>query len=232
MSKGNDVLNNIKGGLIVSCQALENEPLHGSEIMSKMAIAAKMGGAVGIRANSVVDILAIKEVVDLPVIGLIKQDYENDERYITPTMTEIDALIATGVEIIAMDGTARPQLDNVSLADKVKHIQANGILVMADVSTFEEGVLAEELGFNLVSTTLSGYTPYSKQNNGPDFDLVEKLVKAIKTPVVAEGKISSGDDVKKMMALNPFSIVMGGAITRPQIITKTYVDIIKESVKK
>lgn len=220
------LLKSLKGGLIVSCQALEEEPLHGSEIMAKMALAASIGGAVGIRANSVIDIKAIKDVVDLPIIGLIKQDYENSERYITPTMKEIDALIEAKVEIIAMDATNRLQIDNVSLADKVKYIHNKNIMVMADVSTLEEGIMAEELGFDLISTTLSGYTPYSVQSQGPDFELVEKLIKAVKTPIVAEGRIFGKEDVTKMMSLNPYSIVMGGAITRPQVITKTYVDII------
>lgn len=218
----------ISKGLIVSCQALDNEPLHGSEVMAKMAIAAKQGGAVAIRANSVVDIKAIKEVVDLPIIGLIKQDYDNSEIYITPTMKEINDLININVDIIAMDATNREQADNVSLKEKVEHIHSKGLLVMADISTLEEGILAEEIGFDIISTTLSGYTPYSTNGNGPDFELVEQLVGKLTKPVVAEGKIFGIDDLVKMASLKPFSIVMGSAITRPQVITKNYVDILKQ----
>lgn len=227
MTKNEKILNDLKQGLIVSCQALEDEPLYGSEIMAKLAIAAMQGGAVGIRANSIVDIKAIKEVVNLPIIGLIKQEYDNSEIYITPTMKEINELIEAKVDIIAMDATNRAQADGISLAEKVKYIHNKGLLVMADISTLEEGVLAEKLGFDLISTTLSGYTPYSFKSDEPDFELVENLVKTVKTPVIAEGKIFGEDNLTKMAKLKPFSIVIGGAITRPQLITEKYVNILK-----
>lgn len=222
-----EILNKLENGLIVSCQALENEPLYGSDIMAKMAIAAKEGGAVAIRANSISDIKAIKEVVDLPIIGLIKKDYENSKRYITPTMKEIDALIEAKVDIIAMDATNRTQIDNVSLEDKVKYIKKHNILTMADISNLEEGIDAEKYGFDLISTTLSGYTEYSKQQEGPDFELVEDLINNITTPVIAEGRISDVIDLARMAEVSPFAIFMGGAITRPQQITKNYINVMK-----
>ncbi|WP_156951205.1 N-acetylmannosamine-6-phosphate 2-epimerase [Haploplasma modicum] len=222
-----EILNKLKKGLIVSCQALENEPLYGSDIMAKMALAAKEGGAVAIRANSISDIKAIKDVVDLPIIGLIKIDYENSKRYITPTMKEIDALIEAKVDIIAMDATNRSQIDNVSLEDKVKYIKKHNILTMADISNLEEGIDAEKYGFDLISTTLSGYTEYSKQQEGPDFELVEDLINNITTPVIAEGRISDVIDLARMAEVSPFAIVMGGAITRPQQITKNYINVMK-----
>lgn len=223
-----DILNKLSKGLIVSCQALENEPLYSDFIMSRMAIAAKQGGAVAIRANSVKDIKAIKEVVDLPVIGLIKRDYENSERFITATMKEVKELIESGCEIVAMDATKRGQIDNVSLKDKVDYLHKHNILAMADISTLEEGIRAQEDGFDMVSTTLAGYTKYSKQSQKPDFSLVKKLNKVIDIPVIAEGRISNEKDLKKMIRQNPFSIVIGGAITRPQQITKKYVDLLNK----
>ena len=151
------LIDQLRGGLIVSCQALEEEPLHGADIMSKMALAAKMGGAVAIRANGVLDIQAIKQKVDLPVIGIIKKEYPNLDRYITPTLKEIKKLIEIGVDIIAMDATQQVNQDEVSFKEKVDYIHQNGLLAMADISTLE-GLLAEKNGFDFVSTTLSGYT--------------------------------------------------------------------------
>lgn len=217
-----NVLETIKGKLIVSCQALEHEPLHGSHIMRKMAKAAKEGGAVAIRANGVNDIIAIKEETNLPVIGLVKRDYKECEVYITPTTKEIKELISSGCEIIAMDATNRCHPDNVSLKEKLDLIHQAGLLAMADISTYEEAVFAQELGFDVVSTTLSGYTPYSRQAEGPDVELVGRLVKSLNIPVIAEGKINSIDDLLEVKAQNPYAIVVGSAITRPQLITQRY----------
>lgn len=218
------ILNQIKGKLIVSCQALEHEPLHGSDIMRKMAKAAKEGGAVAIRANGVNDVIAIKEETQLPVIGLIKRDYPNCDVYITPTIKEIDELIGSGCEIIAMDATNRCHPDKTSLKEKVDRIHQGNRLAMADISTLEEAIHAQSIGFDIVSTTLSGYTPYSPQQEAPDFELVGQCVKTLSIPVIAEGRIFSIEDIKAVKAQNPFSIVVGSAITRPQVITKRFAD--------
>lgn len=218
------ILNQLKGKLIVSCQALEHEPLHGSDIMRKMAKAAKEGGACAIRANGVNDVIAIKEETQLPVIGLIKRDYPNCEVYITPTIKEIDELIQSGCEIIAMDATNRCHPDRVSLKEKVDRIHQANRLAMADISTLEEAIFAQSIGFDIVSTTLSGYTPYSKQQETPDVELVGQCVRNLAIPVIAEGRIFSIEDIKAVKAQNPFAIVVGSAITRPQIITKRFAD--------
>lgn len=223
-----ELLSTIKNGLIVSCQALENEPLHGSVIMGKMALAAKMGGAIAIRANSVEDIKEIKKTVDLPVIGLIKRDYNNKERYITPTLKEIKELIEVGVDVIALDATQRDGMTEKEYKEIVDFIHENNTFAMADISTFEEGVLADKVGFDLVSTTLSGYTDYSPKQDCPDYKLVKKLVKTIKTPVIAEGKIYNPNHLKKMIKQKPYAIVMGSAITRPKIITEKYMGVVKK----
>lgn len=224
-----NVLEKIKGKLIVSCQALENEPLHGPHIMRKVAKAVKEGGAVAIRANGYDDIVAIKEETGLPIIGLVKRNYKNCDAYITPTVKEINELIASGCEIIAMDATNRCHPDNVSLVNKVKMIHDAGLVAMADISTYEEALYAESVGFDVVSTTLSGYTPYSEQLIGPDIKLVEKLVKDLKIPVIAEGRITTVEELKQIKALNPFSIVIGSAITRPQTITQKFIEAYSSS---
>ncbi|WP_404825129.1 N-acetylmannosamine-6-phosphate 2-epimerase [Dellaglioa algida] len=217
-------LNDIKDGLVVSCQALENEPLYSSFIMGKMALAAELGGAVGIRANSVADILEIKKQVNLPLIGIIKRDYPDSEVYITATMKEVDELLTTDAEIIAMDATVRDRPNHESVTDLVGKIHTKNRLVMADISTYEEGIMAEKNGFDMVSTTLSGYTDYTDERDSPDFELLKKLVENLKIPVIMEGHTTTPEEVKKALNMGAFSAVVGGVITRPQQITQRFVD--------
>lgn len=223
-----EILDKIKGGLIVSCQALASEPLYDSYIMSKMALAAKLGGAVGIRANTVVDIKAIKEKVDLPLIGIIKQEYDDSDVYITPTMKEVDALVETGCEIIAIDATNRLRPNGEILEaffTKVREKYPNQ-LFMADTSCFDEGKKAEELGFNLIGTTMAGYTPYTKGTPLPDFNLMQRYVSELHTPVIAEGGIWVPEQLKKAIDIGVHSAVVGTAITRPRDITKHFAEVL------
>lgn len=220
------MLDLVRGKLIVSCQALENEPLHSSFVMGKMAMAAKEGGAVAIRAQGVEDIKEIKKETGLPVIGIIKRNYDDSEIYITPTKKEIDELLTTGCEMIALDCTNRKRPKDENLADLIKYIKENNVLVMADISTYEEAIEAERLGADCVSTTLVGYTPYSEKKAGPDFELIDRLVSDLKVPVIAEGKINTPKDLKEVYEHGVFSAVVGSAITRPQLITEKFVNAI------
>ena len=214
-------------GLIVSCQALEDEPLHGSAIMSKMAKAAKIGGATGIRANTLEDIKAIKDEVDLPVIGIVKNDYSDSDIYITPTIKEVDEVYQAGAEIVAIDATDRIRPNNESLEDLLKAIRVKypDLVVMADISTSEEGYRAAKVGFDLISTTLSGYTEYTKHVKLPNYRLIRDLAKKIDLPIIAEGGIRCPKDLKKALKSGAFSAVIGSAITRPHLITKQFVEV-------
>ena len=225
-----EILNQIKGGLIASCQALSTEPLYDPYIMSKMAWAAYLGGAVGIRANTVVDIKAIKEKVDLPVIGIIKQDYDDSEVYITPTMKEVDALVEIGCEIIAVDATNRLRPNGVTFTEFFTEVRAKypNQLFMADTSCFEEGKLAAELGCDLIGTTMSGYTPYTKGTKLPDYPLMKRYAEEIGKPVIAEGGIWCPDELKMAYENGAFSAVVGTAITRPMDITKRFVKALED----
>lgn len=217
----------LKGGLVVSCQALEHEPLHGNGHMAAMALAAKQGGAVGIRANGPSDIRQIKEKVDLPIIGIWKKDYEGFDAFITPTTEDAKSVAEAGADIIAVDATeqTRPQ----KLEEMVEYIQhVLGKKVMADISTLSEGKNAHELECDYISTTLSGYTSYTKDRAQPDFSLLEELIKEVSTPVVAEGNFGSPEQAKKALEIGAAFVVVGGAITRPQLITKSFVDGMKE----
>jgi Putative N-acetylmannosamine-6-phosphate epimerase len=219
-----EILKNLKGKLIVSCQALKDEPLHSSMIMGKMALAAKMGGAAGIRSNTVEDISEIKKQVDLPVIGIIKANYADSEIYITPTFREIDALIHSPAEIIAMDATNRKRPGGAALEELVRAVKQAGKLAMADVSNLEEGVNAEKIGFDIVSTTLSGYTPYTLDREKPDLDLIGQLAAKLNIPVIAEGNVKTPQHMLDCLHGGAFCVIVGGAITRPQLITKAFTD--------
>lgn len=219
--------------LIVSCQALENEPLHSSFIMGRMARAAWEGGACGIRANSVSDIQEIKKTVPLPIIGIIKQDYEDSNVYITPTMKEIDQLMTVEPDVIALDATVslRPggeTLDHFYYAIRKKYPYQK---LMADCSTMEEAIYADKLGFDFIGTTLVGYTPQSKDLHieDNDFELIRSLLAILQHPIIAEGNIDTPQKARRVLELGCYSVVVGSAITRPQLITKHFVNGIHDN---
>lgn len=218
-------------GLIVSCQALPDEPLHSSFIMSKMALAAYEGGAVGIRANTKEDILAIKETVDLPVIGIVKRDYDRSDVFITATSKEVDELIESQCEVIALDATLQ-QRPKETLDELVSYIRthAPNVEIMADIATVEEAKNAARLGFDYIGTTLHGYTSYTQgqllyQN---DFQFLKDVLQSVDAKVIAEGNVITPDMYKRVMDLGVHCSVVGGAITRPKEITKRFVQIMED----
>ena len=216
-------------GLIVSCQALPDEPLHSSFIMSKMALAAYEGGAVGIRANSKEDIIAIKQEVDLPVIGIVKRDYDHSDVFITATSKEIDELIESQCEVIALDATkqTRPKESLKSLVSYVR-VKAPHIEIMADISTLDEAINADKLGFDYIGTTLHGYTSYTKghilyENN---FQFLKDVLAHVDAKVIAEGNVVTPEMFKTVADLGVHCTVVGGAITRPKDITKRFINVL------
>ena len=227
----NKKVNNLKGKLIVSCQALPDEPLHSSFIMGRMALAAKEGGAAGIRANTKEDIAEIQSQVDLPIIGIVKRDYDNSKVYITPTMKEIDELMEVNPEIIAIDATSELRPEGKTLDVFFKEVKGKypDQLFMADCSTVEEALHADELGFDFIGTTMVGYTEQSTnlkiENN--DFEIIREIISKVKHPVIAEGNINTPEKVKRVIELGCYSVVVGSIITRPQLITKAFVDELK-----
>ena len=220
----------LKGKLIVSCQALPHEPLHSSIIMGRMALAAKEGGAYGIRANTKEDIQEIRHNVDLPVIGIVKRDYADSEVYITPTMKEVDELMEVGPEIIALDATGRLRPEGVALKDFFRQVKEKypDQLWMADCSTVEEALHADKLGFDFIGTTMVGYTRQSEGDRieEDDFRILREIIAKAKHKVIAEGNVNTPQKVKRVIELGAYSVVVGSAITRPQLITREFAEVL------
>ena len=222
----NEKIESLKGKLIVSCQALPHEPLHSAFIMGRMALAAKEGGAYGIRANTKEDIAEIQTQVDLPVIGIVKRDYEDSKVYITPTMKEINELMEVRPDIIALDATHSLRPGGRTLDEFYREIRNSypEQLLMADCSTVEEALFADQLGFDFIGTTLVGYTDQSKslKIESNDFEIIRQIVAKVKHRVIAEGNINTPEKAKRVIELGAFSVVVGSIITRPQLITKSF----------
>ena len=212
----------IKGGLVVSCQAYPGEPLRHPETMAQMAMAAVEGGAVGIRCQGLSDIAAIKGQVEVPVIGILKDGREGV--YITPTLRHARCCASAGADIVAIDATGRPRPDGRTYADTVRALHDEGIVVMADCGSFADAERAVEAGSDIISTTLSGYTGERKKTDGPDFDLLGRMVAAFgdATPVLCEGRIHTPDQLTQVMAMGAWAAVVGTAITHPTSITRWF----------
>ncbi|PTQ57375.1 MAG: N-acetylmannosamine-6-phosphate 2-epimerase [Candidatus Carbobacillus altaicus] len=231
MSIKQTLLDSLKHGLIVSCQAQPGDPFFGAEYMARMAIAAQMGGAVGIRANGPDDISAIKKSVTIPIFGIEKKSYDGFEPYITPTLREVERVIKAGADIIAIDATERYKPGMYTTEAILTEIrkQYPDILVMGDVSTIEEGIKAEKIGFDLIATTLVGYTKATEDQRDHHIDLnfIKRLTDAIQVPVIAEGRIWTPEEAVQALSLGAFAVVVGTAITRPQEITRRFTKHIK-----
>lgn len=217
----------VRGQLIVSCQALADEPLHGAHIMARMALAAQMGGARAIRANGADDIRAIRQAVDLPVIGLYKEGESGV--YITPTRHHAQAVIDAGAHVVALDATDRLRPDGETLAQIIDLIHRHNRLVLADVSTLAEAHAAQQAGADFVAPTLNGYTEYSPARDDPDFDLISAMARELSVPVIAEGRINTPAQARRALDCGALAVVVGSAITRPQLITAAFVRDLQRS---
>ena len=218
----------LRGKIIVSVQAMPNEPLYDESCMKAMMASVINGGAEVLRVAGNRDVKNAKSL-NVSVIGLTKPDKlpENwrDVVYITPSLTEVNGLINAGADIIAFDGTSRPRPNNCTLEQIISTIHSSKKIAMADISTLEEGINCAQLGADLISTTLAGYTTQSGEaTDKPDYELLKNLVKSIKQPIILEGRIWEPEDVKKAFELGAHCVVIGSAITRPQLITKRFIN--------
>jgi len=222
------LLDSWRGGLVVSCQAVEESPLRGPVVMAEMARVGAMAGAVGIRANGPVDLAAIRAAVDLPIIGIDKRPDIDPVAYITPNLACVAGLVAAGADVVAIDATLRPrsgQAAAASAAALIREIRAAfpDLVVMADVANLREGVAAAEAGADLVATTLSGYTADSPATPGPDLALIAALARAQGRPIVAEGRFSTPEHVRAAFVAGALAVVVGTAITDPLATARRFV---------
>jgi len=226
----NDIIEKLKRNLIVSCQAEGDSPFNSPEGVTMFAKAAIMGGAAGIRSEGIAKTEMIIGQTNVPVIGLVKSKFEDGSVRITGTFKDVENLISISTHIIAIDGTFRKR-ENLSGPDFIKAVKSKfNCLIMADIAKLDEAIACEDAGADLISTTLNGYTPetVSDKIKEPNYDLVNQLVKRIKLPVIAEGRINTPNAAKKMIELGAYAVVVGTAITRPHIITSWYVEAIKK----
>ncbi|MFI6927082.1 N-acetylmannosamine-6-phosphate 2-epimerase [Nonomuraea spiralis] len=216
-----DVVTAIEGGLVVSCQAPEGHPLRDPRAIVLLARCAELGGAAGLRVNGPEDVRAVKAVTDLPLIGLAKVPRPHARPLITPSFALCEELVRAGADLVALEVTAESEPSAGDLPGLVERVRRElGVPVMADVSTAEEGVRAWERGAALVSTTLSGYTPYTLASGPePDLGLVGELA-ALGIRTVAEGRLRTPGHVAEAFAQGAWSVVIGGAITDPLAITR------------
>ncbi len=218
----NDIIEKIRGRLVVSVQALPGNPLRDTYCIAHLAAAAAAGGAAAIRANGVEDLTAIRQLINLPIIAINKREPSPTEPYITPYIEDARAIYGLG-EIIAIDATMRP--DNLRAANLIRQIHSEtDALVMADISTLEEGINAAEAGADIVATTLSGYTQYTTKTLGPDIALIKALCNSVSVPIIAEGRFLSPADVDEGLKAGAHAVVIGKMITNAMFITKQFIE--------
>ncbi|MGW0435142.1 N-acetylmannosamine-6-phosphate 2-epimerase [Micromonospora sp. NPDC003197] len=224
----NPLIAQFRHRLVVSCQAYPGEPMRDPDTMRRVALATVRGGAAGIRAQGLEDIAAIRDAVDLPLIGLWKDG--DDDVFITPTIDHAIAVARAGAHIVALDGTSRPRPDGRTLAETIAAVhEQTGALVMADCSTLDEGIIAARAGADLVGTTLAGYTAYTSKGDGPDLDLVARLAAAVDVPVIAEGRVHTPAQAAQALHAGAWSVVVGTAITHPTTITSWFATAINDA---
>ncbi len=226
----NELLKQLKGGMIVSCQAEGDDPFNANpEYMALFARAAEMGGAIGIRTQGIEKLKAIKRATKLPVIGLLKSQFPDGTVCITGSFNEVEQLIAAGSDIVAIDGTFRKR-EGLSGPEFIKEVKKRyGCIVLADIATYAEAKACEEAGADCVSTTLNGYTPDTLQfHDGPNYDVLKECVDRLTVPVFAEGRYNTPAEAGKAMELNAYAVISGTAITRPRVITQWFVNEIKK----
>lgn len=223
-----EILNALKNQIIVSIQAMPDEPLYDEVCICAMAKSVvNLGGACALRLAGARDIKNIKKIFNnnIIVIGITKPDKipKNYKElvYITPTVSDCKKVIEAGADIVAFDGTMRPRENNEQLSDLIKYIKSQNKLAMADISTFEEAQNAAFLGCDIISTTLSGYTAHTQNNpDRPDFELAMKIKEKLNVFTILEGKVWDKNDIKKAFECKADAVVVGSAITRPQLIYK------------
>lgn len=225
-----EIVTRLAHGLIVSCHIDEEEGGRMPDLLSYFAGAAERGGAAGLRVEGVEHVRRLRPLTRLPIIGFVEGSFEDGSPLITPTAADVEALLAAGADIVAVDGTKRKRADGTDgflfFEQLRKRITAP---LWADVATFREGIRAAESGADVVATTLAGYTPgtVAKDYRTPDFTLIRELAGALTIPVIAEGRIWDPDTAAQAISLGAHAVVVGSAITRPHVVTEVFVNAVR-----
>lgn len=221
-----ELIESLRGKLIVSVQAYPGEPMRHPETMAQIARAAEIGGAAAIRCQGLSDISAIKGRVQVPVIGLWKEGHEGV--YITPSLRHARACVMAGADIVAIDATSRPRLDGRTFGQTCEILHGEGALVMADCGSFADAKAAYEAGADIISTTLAGYTDDREKTEGPDLELLKEIVAAYPdAAVICEGRIHTPQDAADAMNAGAFAVIVGTGITHPTSITSWFKDAVE-----
>ncbi len=223
MPTPSNVIQRIQNGLIVSCQAPIESPMHAPVVIAAMAQAAINQGAVGVRLDTPAHVEAVRTQITAPIVGLWKQQIPGFEVYITPQFHHAAAIAQAGAEVIAIDATRRDRPGGETVAALISRIHKElGKLVMADVDTLEAAIAAAKAGADLIGTTLYGYTSATQQQTPPGFDLLAQMVEAIEVPIICEGGIASPQMARKALDLGAYAVVVGTAITGIELQVKAY----------
>lgn len=220
-----DVFEQIRYGLIASCQPVDDGPMDHPEIVAAMAQASVIGGAAGLRVEGIDNLKVTRKAVNVPIIGIVKRDLPDSPVRITPFLQDIEALAAAGADIIAVDGTNRTR--PVDIESAVKKIKQVGCLAMADCSDLEEGLYCWKLGFDIVGSTMSGYTG-DEVPDEPDYQLVKDLNSA-GCCVMAEGRYNTPELAKIAIEMGAYSVTVGSALTRLEHIVSWFVNAVKSA---
>ncbi|WP_264774396.1 N-acetylmannosamine-6-phosphate 2-epimerase [Deinococcus aetherius] len=223
------LLKTLRGQLIVSVQADEGSPLREVSIIVALSRAALAGGASGLRLRGGEDIRGVRarleaEGRNVPIIGLTKNSHPNTEVYITATPDEVREVAQAGADVVAFDGTDLPR--PFTVAELVRATHAAGAMAMADISTLEEAQAAYTAGADIVGTTMSGYTPHSPKQAGPDFALMDAL-RAEGLPFIAEGRLNTPELAAEALRRGAHAAVVGSAITRPDHVTRWFAEAVR-----
>ncbi|HLS14797.1 MAG TPA: N-acetylmannosamine-6-phosphate 2-epimerase [Beutenbergiaceae bacterium] len=215
------VIEAIRGGLIVSCQAYPGEPMRDPGTTAQVARSVVAGGAVAVRTQGLADIRAVHQAVDVPVIGIWKDGSEGV--FITPTLEHAQAVADAGAHVVALDGTTRPRPDGLTLAQTVRGLrQHHQVVVMADCGSVPDALAAQQAGVDLIGTTLAGYTGARAKTAGPDLAFISELLRQCQLPVVAEGRVHTTQQAAAAMDRGAFAVCVGTAITHPSTITSWF----------
>ncbi|WP_067782681.1 N-acetylmannosamine-6-phosphate 2-epimerase [Actinomyces vulturis] len=221
-----ETMNHLRGQLIASAQAYPGEPMRDPRTMCEVAQACVEGGAAAIRAQGIADLVLMREVLEVPMIGLWKDGH--DGVFITPTLRHAAAVATTGCEIVALDGTRRERPDGLTLAQTINGLKQEfpNVLVMADCGSTQDALYSQDAGADIVGTTLAGYTDERPATNGPDFELIDDLATRVTVPFIVEGRIHTLEQASEAMKRGPLAVVVGTAITHPTSITRWFVQAV------